>query len=225
MTGTLSIVATPIGNLEDITLRALRVLKEADAVFAEDTRVTKKLLTHYDIHTPVYRLDAHTENAGAQEVVLRVERGERVVYVSDAGTPGISDPGARLVARAREAGCLVEAIPGPSSLTAALSIAGVSADEFVFLGFLPHKKGRQTLLKEIAETERTVVLFESTHRIVKLLSELNDVVENPYVCIARELTKIHEEVVCGNAIQLKATLEASPVKQKGEFVVIIAREK
>lgn len=234
MTGTLSIVATPIGNLEDITLRALRVLKEADAVFAEDTRVTKKLLTYYDIHTPVYRLDAHTEDRGAEEVFERLQKGEHLAYVSDAGTPGISDPGARLVQKIRHAvsnfghemlDIRVEAIPGPSSLTAALSIAGVSTDEFVFLGFLPHKKGRQTLLKEIEETERTVVLFESTHRIIKLLSELEGLIAHGRVCIARELTKIHEEVLCGSPAELKSTLEKSPVKQKGEFVVIIAREK
>lgn len=218
-------VATPIGNLEDITLRALRILKEADAIFAEDTRVTKKLLAHYDIKTPVYRLDAHTENAGAEEVIMRVQRGERVAYVSDAGTPGISDPGARLSARARAAGIRIETIPGASSVTAALSIAGMPADEFVFLGFLPHKKGRQTLLKEIAVTERTVVFFESTHRITRLLSELQSVAINRHVCIARELTKLHEEVITGTPQELLHILTNDPQKQKGEFVVIIAPTK
>lgn len=223
--GVLSVVATPIGNLEDITLRALRMLKEADAIFAEDTRVTKKLLAHYDIKTPVYRLDAHTENAGAEEVIMRVQRGERVAYVSDAGTPGISDPGARLSARARAAGIRIETIPGASSVTAALSIAGMPADEFVFLGFLPHKKGRQTLLKEIAATERTVVLFESTHRIVKLLAELETYVPFRAVSLARELTKLHEEILVGTPAELLNVVTTTTEKQKGEFVVIIAPTK
>lgn len=222
MNGTLSIVATPIGNLEDITLRALRVFKEASAIFAEDTRVTKKLLAHYDIHTPVFRLDAHTESRGVDEVVTRLQNGEHVAYVSDAGTPGISDPGARLSARARHAGFVVEAIPGASSLTAALSVAGVPADEFLFLGFLPHKKGRQTALKEIAATTRTVVLFESTHRILKLLHELQSTSINRSVTLARELTKLHEEVLSGTPADLLQVLTTDPQKQKGEFVVVIA---
>jgi len=221
MSGTLYIVATPIGNLEDITLRALRILGEANVIFAEDTRVAKKLLAKYEIDTPVHRLDAHTEAKGAAEIIERIKEGQKVAYVSDAGTPGVSDPGARLVARAREAGARVETIPGPSSVTAALAIAGVSGDSFTFLGFLPHKKGRQTALRGIAETERLVVLFESTHRIGKLLNELHEYIPGRTVTIARELTKVHEEVLTGAPNELLGVLTEYPEKQKGEFVVLV----
>ena len=218
--GTLSIVATPIGNLEDITLRALRTLKECDVIYAEDTRVISKLLAKYDIKKPLQRLDAATEATKATEIIARLDAGERVVYVSDAGTPGISDPGSRLVAFIRtHDGVTIEAIPGPSALTAALSIAGVPIDEFTFLGFLPHKKGRHTALTRIAERERTVVLYESPHRIMKLLSEL--AAHNvPQVTLARELTKMHEEVVSGEPLEIARSLEARGA-DRGEFVVII----
>ncbi len=219
--GTLSIVATPIGNLEDITLRALRTLKECDVVYAEDTRVISKVLAKYDIKKPLQRLDAATEAAKAKEILVRLEAGERVAFVSDAGTPGISDPGSRLVAHVREhlPTATIEAIPGPSALTAALSIAGVIADEFLFLGFLPHKKGRHTALARIAEGEATIVLYESPHRILKLLSEL--AAHNiPRVVLARELTKMHEEVVSGEPLELAASLESRGA-DRGEFVVII----
>src|ERR1700733_4946937 len=159
--GTLSIVATPIGNMEDITLRALRTLKECDVIYAEDTRVISKLLARYEIKKPLQRLDAATEGKKADEIIERIEVGEKVVFVSDAGTPGISDPGSRLVARVREAGARIEAIPGASALTAALSIAGLDSPEFTFFGFLPHKKGRQTTLKRIAASETPVILYES----------------------------------------------------------------
>lgn len=220
--GTLSIVATPIGNLEDVTLRALRVLREADVVYCEDTRVTKKLLARYEIRTPIRRLDAHTEMKGAAEVVKRLSRGERVCYCSDAGTPAISDPGYRLVAAVREAGYAVEAIPGPSALTAALSVAGVPADAFRFFGFLPHKKGRQTLLKAIAAEQGTAVLYESSHRILKLLAELGAVASERQIIIVREVTKKFEEVMQGGARELAGTLEARPEHAKGEFVVVLA---
>lgn len=222
--GTLSIVATPIGNLGDITLRALETLKKADVIFAEDTRVAAKLLSHYEIKVSVHRLDAEVEAKVALEVVKRLEAGERVVYVSDAGTPGISDPGTRLVAHVRQTlgpDAVIEAIPGASSLTAALSIAGVDAREFLFLGFLPHKKGRKTALERIAATETLVVLFESTHRILKLLEELNEHMPTRRVIIARELTKMHEEVLNGTASELHTILTQTPEKQKGEFVVLI----
>src|SRR3989338_1673008 len=202
--GKLSIVATPIGNLEDITLRALRTFKECDVIYAEDTRVISKLLSRYEIKKPLQRLDAATELKKAGEIIARLEAGERVVFVSDAGTPGISDPGARLVQAVRlscealrEAGqesYAIEAIPGASALTAALSIAGVDATEFTFLGFLPHKKGRQTALKRIKDSEIPVVLYESPHRILKLMQELASV-QIERVVIARELTKMHEEIL------------------------------
>jgi len=218
--GTLSIVATPIGNLEDITLRALRTLKEADVIYAEDTRVTAKLLARYEIKKPMYRLDETKETVKAKEVIARLEAGENIVYVSDAGTPGISDPGSRLVAACREAGFQPVAIPGPSALTAALSIAGVDATEFVFLGFLPHKKGRQTALKALAAEERVSVMYESPHRIRKLLEEIDTVAPERGVTVLRELTKIHEEVLSGTPHELKMRLETAD-SARGEFVVIV----
>ena len=171
--GILSIVSTPIGNLGDITLRAIETLKNADAIFCEDTRVTAKLLQRYEISKPLVRCDEKMEEVAAKKAIELLEEGKRVALVSDAGTPGISDPGGRLVARVRRFApeTTIEAIPGPSALVAALSIAGLNSPEFTFLGFLPHKKGRQTALKEIAASERTVVLYESPHRILKLLKE------------------------------------------------------
>jgi len=224
--GTLSIVATPIGNLEDITLRALRTLKECDVIYAEDTRVISKLLARYEIKKPLQRLDAATELKKADEIIARLEEGEHVAFVSDAGTPGISDPGARLVARVREQVkrsdlfTKIEAIPGASALTAALSIAGLDSDGFTFLGFLPHKKGRQTALSKIAKSEIPVILYESPHRILKLLEEfVQHQVLN--ITIARELTKIHEEVVSGTVAEVQSHFTAHPDAVRGEFVVIV----
>ncbi len=219
----LSIVATPIGNLEDITLRALRTLKECDVIYAEDTRVISKLLARYEIKKPLQRLDAATEIKKADEICARLEAGEKVVFVSDAGTPGISDPGARLVAqvRARLPDAAIEAIPGPSALAAALSIAGMDIAEFTFLGFLPHKKGRQTALKKVAASDIPVVLYESPHRIVKLLTELGEASPASRVVIARELTKVHEEVISGAPHEVLGHFTAHPDTVRGEFVVIV----
>jgi 16S rRNA (cytidine1402-2'-O)-methyltransferase len=216
----LFVVATPIGNLEDITLRALRTLKEVDVIYAEDTRVISKLLAKYEIQKPLHRLDASKEVARVEEIVERLQGGENIAFVSDAGTPGISDPGARLVAGVRAAGCTVVTIPGPSSLTAALSISGVSADQFLFLGFLPHKKGRQTALKKIATEEQPVVLFESPHRILKLLKEVEEFAPGKQVTLARELTKVFEEVLTGTPKELRVQLEKNGTA-RGEFVVTI----
>lgn len=218
--GTLSIVATPIGNLEDITLRALRTLKECDVIYAEDTRVISKLLARYEIKKPLQRLDAATEIKKGDEIIARLEAGERVALVSDAGTPGISDPGARLVSliRANSGITKIEAIPGPSALTAALSIAGLESTEFIFLGFLPHKKGRQTAIKKIIASAIPVVLYESPHRIEKLLEELKS---TSRITIARELTKIHEEVVSGSASEVSVYFKAHPDHIRGEFVAIV----
>ena len=223
-TGKLSIVATPIGNLGDLTFRALWNLKECTVVYAEDTRVILKLLNHYGLRKSVFRLDAATEGKKGNEVIERLEKGEHVVYVTDAGTPGISDPGARLVAAVREAlpEAKIEAIPGPSALTAALSIAGLQSDEFLLLGFLPHKKGRQTAIKKIAASEYPVVLYESPHRILKLLKELDAAAPKSRVTIARELTKIHEEVLVGSPAELSRQLQAKKAV-RGEFVVILSR--
>ncbi len=221
-TGTLSIVATPIGNLEDITLRALRTLKECDVIYAEDTRVISKLLARYELQKPLQRLDAATEGSKADEVISRLEAGERVAYVSDAGTPGISDPGTRLVAQVRERlpEAKIEAIPGASALTAALSIAGVDIAAFTFLGFLPHKKGRQTALKNLSESELPSVLYESPHRILKLLEELKGYSVSRLI-VARELTKVHEELVSGTIEEVQAHFAAHPDAVRGEFVVIV----
>lgn len=206
----LSVVATPIGNLEDITLRALWVLKEADYIACEDTRMTRKLLSHFDIHTPAVNL---------KQIQKFLAQGKHVALVSDAGTPGVSDPGLELVSRAREEGALIETIPGPSSLTAAIAIAGLKAPTFVFYGFLPHKKGREKLVREIAMQERASVFFESPHRMVKTLTALSQVAPERRIGLFRELTKIHEEARIGSPGELLEQL--TPDKQRGEFVVIV----
>ncbi len=221
--GTLSIVATPIGNLEDITLRALRTVKECDVIYAEDTRVISKLLARYEMKKPLQRLDAATEDKKSKEVIERLENGENVVFVSDAGTPGISDPGARRVARVREVApeAKIEAIPGASALAAAISIAGLPSDEFLFMGFLPHKKGRQTSVRYIAGSLVPVILYESPHRILKLLEEL-EAAGIEKVGVARELTKIHEEFLLGTPKDVATDIVARKA-DRGEFVVIIYR--
>jgi 16S rRNA (cytidine1402-2'-O)-methyltransferase len=229
----LSIVATPIGNLEDITLRALRTLKEADTVLCEDTRVTKKLLSHFDIKTTVKRCDAEKEMECARFVETLLESGKHVAYVSDAGTPGVSDPGARLVAYTREhvPEATIEAVPGASSLTAALSISGVQADAFTYLGFVPHKKGRQTFFEGLASYEHPVVFFESPHRILKTLASLAEQLGeaqhhnsaiNRTIVVLRELTKMHEEVVSGTPREVLEYFEAHSERVRGEFVVVVS---
>lgn len=222
--GTFFVVATPIGNLEDITLRALRVLKEANVIFCEDTRVTKKLLGHFDIHTETKRYDAHASDARHEEILERLERGENVALVSDAGTPGVSDPGSRITDRIRSElpEVRIEAVAGPSALTAALSTAGMPTSEFTFLGFLPHKKGRETLFREIAESERAMVFYESPHRLIKALTSLKSVLEESRtIAVVRELTKIHESVVRGTSLEVLAHFEANSDSVRGECVVIV----
>jgi 16S rRNA (cytidine1402-2'-O)-methyltransferase len=220
-TGTLSLVATPIGNLEDITLRALRVLKECDYVLCEDTRVTGKLLHHYEIETKMHRYDAHTSVAAHQQIIDDLEVGKHIALVSDAGTPGISDPGVLLIEQAREIGATIEAIPGPSAVTAAVSLAGIAGNQFTFLGFVPQKKGRETFFKTLHEYDHPVVFFESTHRVIKTLEALEMNLPETMIYIGRELTKMHEEMLVGSATELLRTLLDTPVKQKGEFVIIV----
>ncbi len=223
--GTLSIVGTPIGNLGDITLRALETLKQADTIACEDTRVTSKLLAKYDIQKPLLIFHAQSGRAAYERVLAQLAEGKRVALVTDAGTPGISDPGTALVAtvRNRLPDVRIEAIPGPSALAAALSIAGVPTDAFVFLGFLPHKKGRQTLFKEIAAEERTVVFYESPHRIEKALASLEEVLPaEKQVTVARELTKLHESLVQGSASEVAAYFAKKQGEVRGEFVVIVS---
>ncbi len=222
--GIFSIVATPIGNLEDMTLRALRVLKEADVVFCEDTRVTGKLLAHYEVKVKMMRYDAHASDARHEEILERLEKGQKVALVTDAGTPCISDPGFRIISQVRELlpEVTIEAIPGASALAAALSIAGLSTSEFTFLGFLPHKKGRETLFKEIAESERAMVFYESPHRLMKALESLTKFIgAERRIAVARELTKMHESLIRGSAPEVLAHFESHPDQVRGECVVIV----
>lgn len=226
MTAKLYVVATPIGNLEDITLRALRVLKESDVILCEDTRVTKKLLIHYGIATPTLSYHTHSGDAKYEKVFSFLEDGKMVSLVSDAGTPTISDPGARLVAKIREQfgdTVSIEAIPGPSAVVAALSVAGVHADTFTFLGFPPHKKGRETFFTTLATYEHTVVFYESPHRVMKALYALRDRLEPAKsVTVVREITKVFEEVVSGTLDEVCDHFEAHTDTVKGEFVIIIS---
>lgn len=224
-TGTLYIVATPIGNLEDITLRALRILKEVDYILCEDTRTTGKLLKKYDIHTKTMSYHAHTTNAKESAIIRMLTEGKNLALVSDAGTPCISDPGVLLVSHVRKylgTSAHISPIPGPSALVSALSASGISSAEFVFLGFLPHKKGRETLFKEIASSPRIVVFYESTHRILKTLSSLDTHNPTCTVMIAREITKQFEEFVQGTPQEVLAYFKDNSDKQRGEFVVIVA---
>lgn len=218
--GTLYIVATPIGNLEDITLRALRTLKEVDLIAAEDTRHSQKLLNHFGIHTRLISYYREKETERAHELVLRLQAGESVALISDAGTPGISDPGAILVRLAREAAITVVPIPGPSALTTALSSAGLAEGTFLFLGFLPSQKGqRQKLLLSLADSEHPLVLYESPNRMAALFADALDVLGERQAFWARELTKSYEELQGGPLSELLAL--AGSRKNKGESVVII----
>ncbi len=218
--GTLFIVATPIGNLEDITLRALRILKEVDLIACEDTRVTKRLLEHYQIDKQVISYHQHSQVGKVDFLLEKLKQGKNIALVSDAGTPGISDPGGLLVSAAASEGIKVEAIVGPSALTAALSISGLPTDKFLFLGFLPHKKGRETLIKEIIESKYTIVFYESVHRIIKALGQLNEAGLERKVVVCRELTKKFETVYRGKINEVLKLLQDDQVK--GEFVVIIS---
>jgi len=221
LSGTLSIVATPIGNLEDITHRAIRTLSECDYVLCEDTRVTGKLLHHYGIETTMRRYDAHASAQVHTSIITDLQAGQHVALVSDAGTPGISDPGVLLVKQARAAGILIDAIPGASAVTAALSIAGIPGNQFTFLGFAPQKKGRETFFITLNKHSQPAVFLESTHRITKALAQLAEQQPDAMVYLGRELTKMHEEMLVGKPAELLLQLETTPVKQKGEFVVMV----
>ncbi|MDX2360638.1 MAG: 16S rRNA (cytidine(1402)-2'-O)-methyltransferase [Crocinitomicaceae bacterium] len=216
----LIIVPTPIGNLEDITLRAIRILKETDLIFAEDTRVTKKLLNHLEIQKPVHPFHAHNEHKSLASAIDKIRSNASTVLVSDAGTPGISDPGFLLVRECLANDIEIECLPGPAALIPAIVASGFPCDKFVFEGFLPHKKGRQTRLKIIAEETRTVVLYESPHRLVKCLGQIAEFMgEERKVCVARELTKMYEEFQRGTAAEVKEHYENHP--PKGEIVIVI----
>ena len=208
----LYIVATPIGNLDDITLRAIKTFEEVDFVFAEDTRVTKKLLNHLGIEKIVYRYDEHTKMHQVSNIANMLENGNKIALVTDAGTPCISDPGFEVVDEALKRGIKVIPIPGPSAMTAAASVAGISTRRFCFEGFLPKKKGRQTLLKSLATEERTIVIFESPHRIEKTLRDIETFIGIREVVIVREITKIYEEILRGTTTELIEKLSKNPVK-------------
>ncbi len=223
----LFIIASPIGNLADFTFRAVETLKTVDYIASEDTRVTGHLLKHYGIEKKNSMISFHAQSPekSLQKIISLLLEGNSVAYLSDAGTPGISDPGTVLVKEAKQKGIRIIPIPGACALTTAICSAGVMSHHFEFFGFLPHKKGRQTLLKEIAILSHTAVLYESTHRIEKFLNEAQQFFPLKKVVLARELTKIYEEFLEGTAEQLLQILQKTPEKKKGEFVVLVEGEK
>ncbi len=219
-TGTLYIVSTPIGNLEDITLRAVRILKEVDAIAAEDTRHTQKLLNKFDIHTPLTSYHDHNKEEKAPVLVSRLLEGKNVALVSDAGTPGISDPGYFLINLAIDQKISVVPIPGPTAAIAALSVSGLPTDRFVFEGFLPSKHtARLKRLEELTKEERTLIFYEAPHRILQTLEDMHTVLGDRKAVLTRELTKVHEQVIRGTLSEVKKQLEAGSMK--GEFTIII----
>jgi 16S rRNA (cytidine1402-2'-O)-methyltransferase len=212
----LFVVATPIGNLEDLSFRALRTLREVDLIAAEDTRRTAKLLAHYEIRRPLVSLREHNEARETPRLIARLEKGQSIALVSDAGTPGISDPGAQLVRTAHERGIKVIPVPGPSAIAAALSASGFPADEFVFMGFPPRGgNGRQEWFARLGEEERTLVFFESPHRIKRTLTDLQPYLVNKQIFVARELSKVHEELVTSPNL-------VRSINETGEFTIVIS---
>jgi 16S rRNA (cytidine1402-2'-O)-methyltransferase len=219
----LYLVPTPIGNLEDITLRAIRVLGEVDGILAEDTRNSGQLLKHLNISKPLYSHHAHNEHMGVPGVIKMLKEGKSLALISDAGTPGISDPGYLLVKACVDNGIEVESLPGATAFVPALVNSGFPTDRFVYEGFLPHKKGRQTRWKALAEEERTIVLYESPHRLVKALEQIIEFISpDRQVMVGRELSKMHEQMVRGTATEVLAYFVAHPDKVRGEIVIVIA---
>jgi len=220
--GQLYIVATPIGNLEDITLRALRILKEVDLILCEDTRQARKLLDKYKIEKPTLSYHQHSKLQRVEEIINLLRQGKKLALVSDAGTPAISDPGGKLVEevlRALGEEVKIIPIPGPSAVTAAASISGFPTDKFLFIGFPPHKHGRAAFFKKIAEADETVIFYESTYRILKSLNELRVAAGERQIVVCRELTKMFETVYRGTVSEVSEKLKADTIK--GEFVVIV----
>jgi 16S rRNA (cytidine1402-2'-O)-methyltransferase len=222
--GTLHVVATPIGHRDDISTRAVETLKSVAVIAAEDTRHTRPLLQHLGIDTPLVALHDHNERTAVDALMQRLVDGDHVALVSDAGTPLISDPGFRLVRAARQAGLRVSPVPGPSAVVAALSVAGLPSDRFVFEGFLPAKAGaRRSRLAELAGEPRTLIFYESSHRIAESLEDMRDVFgAGREAVVARELTKLFETVLGAPLAQLVQTVQGDPNQQKGEFVVMVA---
>lgn len=219
--GKLYLIPTPVGNLEDITLRALRLLKEVDLILAEDTRTTAKLLKHYEINTPLLSHHKFNEHQQVERIAERIERGENLALVSDAGTPGISDPGFLLTKTCVERGIATECLPGATAFVPALVNSGFPCDRFCFEGFLPQKKGRQKRLTALAEETRTMIFYESPYRLVKALEQMTEVFgENRPVCVAREISKMFEEFKRGSLKELSAYFAQKGVK--GEIVILVA---
>lgn len=220
--GVLYIVSTPIGNLEDITLRALRILKEISLIAAEDTRLTRKLLTHYNISTPTVSYYEHNRFARIPKIIDHLNTGKDVAVVTDAGTPGISDPAYKLIRAAIEIGSRIEAIPGPSASITALTASGLPTDRFIFEGFLPRKKGRKAKLTRLSSIEATVIFYESPKRIVRTLKDILEFMGDRPAVIGRELTKLHEEMIRGNVSKLLSHFtQKTP---RGEFVIMIGKD-
>lgn len=220
--GILYIVSTPIGNLEDITLRALRILKEVSLIAAEDTRLTRKLLTHYDISTPTVSYYEHNRFTRIPKIIDHLNTGKDVAVVTDAGTPGISDPAYKLIRAAIESGNRIEAIPGPSASITALTASGLPTDRFIFEGFLPHKKSRKAKLTRLSAIEATVIFYESPKRIVRTLKDILEFMGDRPAVIGRELTKLHEEMIRGNVSKLLSHFtQKTP---RGEFVIMIGKD-
>ena len=217
----LYLVPTPIGNLKDITLRAIEVLKSVDVVLAEDTRTTGKLLKHLQIQRPLQSYHIFNEHKTIERLVERMGHGEQMALVSDAGTPGISDPGFLLVRAVRDAGLAVNCLPGPTAFVPALINSGLPADRFVFEGFLPHKKGRKTRIESLVEESRTMIFYESPHRLMKSLEQFSEAFgEERMACVSRELTKIYEENIRGTLKELISYYQQHPVK--GEIVLTVS---
>jgi 16S rRNA (cytidine1402-2'-O)-methyltransferase len=219
----LYLVGTPIGNLEDITLRALRILKEVDQIACEDTRHTQKLLSHYDIHKPLVSYHEHNELTRAPELVVSLEQGAKIALVSDAGTPLVSDPGHRLVTLCLRHHISVVPIPGPSALLASLSASGLPNEEFLFVGFLPARSGeRRRALERLRIEDRTIILYEAPHRVAKCVADAREVLGNRSACLAREVTKLHEEFRRGKLSELSTSLDERPAR--GEITLLIGPE-
>lgn len=219
--GILYIVATPIGNLQDITLRALEILKQVDLIACEDTRTTKKLLFHYKMEKSLVSFHQHSRLEKFDKIIFELKSGKNIALVTDAGTPGVSDPGNQLVAEAIKNDIKIIPIPGASALGAIISVAGIDMQKFVFLGFPPHKKGRETFFKEIVGAKYPVVYYESPHRVIKNLELLQSLAPDRKIILGRELTKMFEEIVRGEILDILRYFQENADKIKGEFVVIV----
>ncbi|MCC7357210.1 16S rRNA (cytidine(1402)-2'-O)-methyltransferase [Candidatus Uhrbacteria bacterium] len=220
MTGKISFVATPIGNLRDITFRAIETLREADIILCEDTRVSSKLLAAFEISKPLISVHEHSSDDKLDALVREAKDGKRYAYICDAGTPGMNDPGGKLAERAFASGVTVVPIPGPSAVTAAISSCGFPMDEFTYHGFAPHKKGRKSFFEEMLARKSPSIFLESTHRILKTLEQLEEIIDsNRLIYVGRELTKMHETVYRGTISEVRQSIEKTSTK--GEFIVII----